>query len=35
MQINLQEIATIQSPFCSLENMPVQPRGVKDTYAFI
>ena len=35
MQINLQQIATIKSPFCSLENMPVQPRGAKDTYATI
>lgn len=35
MQINLQQIATIKSPFCNLENMPVQPRGAKDTYATI
>ena len=35
MQINLQQIATIKSPFCSLENMPVQPRGAKNTYATI
>ena len=35
MQINLQQIATIRSPFCSLENMPVQPRGAKDTCATI
>jgi len=35
MQINLQQIATIKSPFCSLENMPVQPRGAKDTFATI
>jgi tRNA-Thr(GGU) m(6)t(6)A37 methyltransferase TsaA len=35
VQINLQQIATIKSPFCNLENMPVQPRGAKDTYATI
>ena len=35
MNINLIQIATIQSPFCNLENMPVQPRGAKDTYATI
>jgi len=35
MKIELQQIATIKSPFCSLENMPVQPRGAKDTYATI
>ncbi len=35
MQIQLQQIATICSPFCELENMPVQPCGAKDTYATI
>ncbi len=35
MNINLQQIATIKSPFCDLKNMPVQPRGAKDTYATI
>lgn len=35
MKINLKQIATIRSPFCSLENMPVQPRGAKDTLATI
>ena len=35
MQINLQQIATIKSPFKNLENMPIQPRGAKDTYATI
>lgn len=35
MNINLKQIATIQSPFCSLENMPIQPKGAKDTYATI
>ena len=35
MDINLKQIAIIKSPFCDLENMPVQPRGAKDTYATI
>lgn len=35
MTINLQQIATIKSPFCELKNMPVQPIGAKDTYATI
>ena len=35
MKIELEQLATIRSPFCSLENMPVQPRGAKDTYATI
>jgi len=35
MQINLQQIATIKSPFCELKNMPVQPCGAKDTFATI
>jgi len=35
MNIILKQIATIKSPFCDLENMPVQPRGAKDTYATI
>ena len=35
MDINLKQIATIKSPFCSLENMPIQPKGAKDTYATI
>lgn len=35
MQINLQQIATVRSPFCDLVNMPVQPKGAKDTYATI
>ena len=33
MQIQLNQIATIKSPFCELQNMPVQPCGAKDTYA--
>jgi tRNA-Thr(GGU) m(6)t(6)A37 methyltransferase TsaA len=35
MQINLQQIATIKTPFCNLENMPVQPRGASNVYATI
>ena len=35
MKINLQQIATIKTPFCSLDNMPVQPRGASNTYATI
>ncbi len=35
MNINLKQIATIKTPFCELENMPVQPSGAKDVYAKI
>jgi len=35
MQINLKQIATIKSPFCELQNMPVQPCGAKDTFATV
>jgi len=35
MNINLTQIATIQSPFCNLENMPIQPKGAKNTFATI
>jgi len=35
MNFNLKQIATINSPFCNLVNMPVQPKGAKDTYATI
>ena len=35
MQIELKQIATIHSPFCKLQDMPVQPCGAKDTYATI
>jgi len=35
MEINLKQIATIKTPFCSLENMPVQPVGARDVYATI
>jgi len=33
MEIN--QIGIIKSPFCKLENMPIQPKGAKDTYATI
>ncbi|MGB5793342.1 tRNA (N6-threonylcarbamoyladenosine(37)-N6)-methyltransferase TrmO [Poseidonibacter sp.] len=35
MNINLTQIATIQSPFCNLENMPIQPKGAKNTFVTI
>ena len=35
MNINLKQIATIRSPFCSLVDMPIQPKGAKDAYATI
>lgn len=35
MNITLKQIATIHSPFCELVNMPVQPKGARDTYATI
>jgi len=35
MQINLQQIATINSPFYVLSDMPTQPIGARDTYATI
>ena len=35
MNINLQQIATIKTPFFKLDDMPVQPKGAKDTYATI
>ena len=35
MKTTIEAIATIQSPFCNLVNMPVQPKGAKDTYATI
>ncbi len=35
MNINLQQIATINSPFCSLVDMPIQPKGASNTYASI
>jgi len=35
MTFELNEIATIRSPYCDLVNMPVQPKGAKDVYATI
>jgi len=35
MNINLKQIATIHSPFHSLIDMPVQPKGAKNIYATI
>ncbi len=35
MTFELTQIATVSSPFCDLANMPVQPKGAKETYATI
>ncbi len=35
MNIELRQIATINSPFCDLKNMPVQPCGAQNNYATI
>ena len=35
MKFELQQIATINSPFTNLVNMPVQPKGAKEHYATI
>ena len=35
MTIDIEQIATISSPFCNLVDMPVQPKGAKDIYATI
>jgi tRNA-Thr(GGU) m(6)t(6)A37 methyltransferase TsaA len=35
MEITMNQIGTVNTPFCSLENMPVQPQGAKDVYATI
>jgi tRNA-Thr(GGU) m(6)t(6)A37 methyltransferase TsaA len=35
MRFELEQIATIKSPFCNLVNMPIQPKGAKETYATI
>jgi tRNA-Thr(GGU) m(6)t(6)A37 methyltransferase TsaA len=35
MRFELEQIATIKSPFCNLVNMPVQPKGAKDVYGTI
>ena len=33
MKFEIESIATIETPFCNLINMPVQPKGAKNTYA--
>jgi len=35
MEINLSQIATINSPFCDLKDMPVQPCGAREVFATI
>jgi len=35
IQFTLKQIATINSPFCDLVDMPVQPKGGSDVYATI
>ncbi len=35
MRFELRQIGTINSPYCDLINMPIQPKGAKDTYATI
>jgi tRNA-Thr(GGU) m(6)t(6)A37 methyltransferase TsaA len=35
MNIAVTPIATIKTPFVTLEDMPIQPRGAKDVYATI
>ncbi len=35
MNFTLTQIGTIRSPFCDLVNMPVQPKGAKETFATI
>ena len=35
MKFELKQIATVHSPFCNLVNMPVQPKGARETYATI
>ena len=35
MTFELEQIATIRSPFCDLVNMPIQPKGAGDVYATI
>jgi len=35
MTFELKQIATVCSPFCDLEGMPVQPNGAKEAYATI
>ena len=33
MKFEIESIATVESPFLNLVDMPVQPKGAKDTYA--
>jgi len=33
LKFEIESIATIETPFCNLINMPVQPKGAKNTYA--
>jgi len=36
LKVNIMQmfpVAIVKSPFCSLENMPVQPKGAKEVYA--
>jgi len=35
MKFEFKQIGTVNSPFCELVNMPVQPKGAKNTYATI
>ena len=35
MNITIKPIGVIRTPFCNLENMPVQPCGAKNIYATI
>ncbi len=35
LQITLEPVAVIHSPFCKLVNMPVQPKGARECYATI
>jgi tRNA (Thr-GGU) A37 N-methylase len=35
MKFEIKSIATIESPFSDLVNMPVQPKGAKEHYATI
>lgn len=35
MEVTVQSIATIRSPFCELVNMPIQPKGAKNAFATI
>ncbi len=35
MEISMTPVGMIHSPFCNLINMPIQPKGAKETYATI